>query len=157
MESFQSILTPVRAAYTAIERLHRCGDCWAARGVPPHITIAGPWPLSIALPMAELSKLAQDALGTRYQLSECGMLGDAVCLFPLDDSPLLTLRNRVLETVGTADSVDAHWRFHLTISRSHRLADVSRSLAPVLPLACELSRLHVVRVEGHGPVTLIPI
>jgi hypothetical protein len=115
MRRFQSILMPVAEA--AVGPFRHDGDWSRAQGVPTHMTIAGPWPLSLRLPAQALARLAAAIQGTRFVLGTVGTLGDAVCLFPEDDSELLRWRASILDGVGAPDAIDESWRLHLTVCR----------------------------------------
>jgi hypothetical protein len=140
-----------------VAKYRSAGDRWTTQGVPAHITIAGPWPLSQAMPTEHLARVVAAVTGTRYCLDRLGMLGDALCLFPSDVSPLLAVRVRVIEAVGAADAVTAAWRLHLTIARtqrSERIEEVRRGLGQFLPLSCELRDLCLARLLTSGHVTI---
>lgn len=79
---FQSILLPVREVDALVDGFRIEGDWSRELGIPAHITLAGPWPLSHELPRERLSALAAVARGTRYRLDFIDMLGDARLLVP---------------------------------------------------------------------------
>jgi hypothetical protein len=93
--SFQSILLPVREADAIIDGFRVEGDWSRQLGISAHLTLAGPWPLSHELPREGLAGLAAEARGTRYRLDRVNTLGDAICLLPQDDRPLLSWRARI--------------------------------------------------------------
>jgi hypothetical protein len=81
------------------------------------------------------------------------MLGDAVCLLPDDDRPLLNWRTRVLSAVGKPDAVSPAWRLHLTICRDEpgdRLVAVRNVVDHALPLDCEVRDLCIARMIEPG-------
>jgi hypothetical protein len=81
------------------------------------------------------------------------MLGDAVCLFPHDDRPLLKWRTQMLSAVGKPDAVSAAWRLHLTICRDEtgdRLTAVRKAVDHALPLNCEVRDLCIAQVVEPG-------
>jgi hypothetical protein len=130
------------------------GD-WSRRlGVPAHITLAGPWPISRSLPHETLAGLAAAARGTRYRLDSVGVLGDAICMFPGDERPLMQLRERLITAVGGVDAVDPSWRLHLTICRNQSrdsLKAVQKAVDSALPVSCVVRDLCVSRlVEGRS-------
>jgi hypothetical protein len=140
---------PVAEAEAVVEPFRRDGDWSRFHGVPSHITIAGPWPLSAEMPTGALEGLAAAIKGTRFELSSVGMLGDAVCLFPEDDGELLRWRASILRAVGTPDAVDGRWRPHLTVCRgsgSGTVAAVEAATAETLPIVCEARSLILVRM-----------
>jgi hypothetical protein len=151
--SFQSILLPVREADVVVDGFRAEGDWSRQLGIPAHLTLAGPWPLSHELPRERLAELAADARGTRYRLDHVETLGDAVRLLPQDDRPLLGWRARVLSVVGKPDAVSPAWRFHLTICRDesgHRLRAVRNAIDHALPLDCEVRDLCIARLIEPG-------
>jgi hypothetical protein len=151
--SFQSILVPVREADAIVDGFRAEGDWSRQLGIPAHLTLAGPWPLSDELPRESLEELAAEARGTRYRLDFVDMLGDAICLLPEDDRPLLSWRTRVLSAVGKSDAVNSAWRLHLTICRDeagNRLKPVRQAVEPALPLDCEVQDLYIARLIEPG-------
>jgi hypothetical protein len=150
MARLQSILIPVLEAEATVEPFRRAGDWSSARGVPTHMTIAGPWPLSVNLSVDALVALAAEARGLRFVLGEVGALGDAISLFPEDDEKLLSLRAAILDAVGTPDAVDENWRLHLTVCRGATpvlLAEVEASIGDTLPIACEVNGLLLAQMD----------
>jgi 2'-5' RNA ligase superfamily len=150
MPRFQSILIPVPEAEMAVEPFRREGDWSSAHGVPTHMTIAGPWPLSVSLPLDALVVLAAEARGLRFVLGEVGYLGDAISLFPEDDDKLLRLRAAFLDAVGTPDAIDENWRLHLTVCRGatpELRAEVEASIGDTLPIACEVNGLLLAQMD----------
>lgn len=156
MRRFQTILMPVAEAEAAVEPFRRDGDWSSAHGVPSHITIAGPWPLSLDLPTQALEGLAAAIRGTRFLLATVGTLGDAICLFPEDDGELSRWRASILNAVGTADAIDGSWRVHLTVCRgaSQDIATVEERIGDTLPIACEASGLVLAQMLGDSEVTM---
>lgn len=140
---FRSILLPVMEAEPLVDPFRQDGDWSRAHHVPAHMTIAGPWPLSVALPLDQLAAQAQQMAGHRYMLSTVAVLGDAVCLFPEDDGPLMRLRSRLLNLAGYPDALDDNWRLHLTVCRdaNTRVDEIRRALAASLPLPCTVRSL----------------
>jgi hypothetical protein len=61
--SFQSILLPVREADAIVDGFRVEGDWPRQHGIPAHLTLAGPWPLSHELPRERLAQLAAEAWG----------------------------------------------------------------------------------------------
>lgn len=151
--SIQSIWVPIPAIEPLIDRFRAEGDWSHAFGVPAHITLAGPWPLAAELPREALAEVAEEARGTRFSLGSVGMLGDAVCVFAVDERPLRELRDRLVAAAGRADALDHAWRPHLTVCREGSkmtLEAVREAVDPALPLECTvedlcLGRLQVVR------------
>lgn len=168
--SFQSIWVSVPAADGLVDGLRVEGDWARGLGVPAHVTLAGPWPLGVELPRDALAAVAVAARGTRFRLGSVGLLGDAVCLFPVDDKPLRELRAGVLATVtdavgeldeggrgGASDRLDASWRPHLTVARlgSPVTPDaVHEAVDPALPLDCAVGDLCLSRLEQGDRVTV---
>jgi hypothetical protein len=160
MPQFQSILIPVPDAEELVGQFRRSGDWSSAYGVPAHMTIAGPWPLSLPLPFEALEKLRVAIGGERYTLGSAGTLGDAICLFPDDDGALLRWRAKILETVGAADEVDEKWRIHLTVCRVGRdgtASAVEEAMGNALPLCCEVRGLLLAQLHGDSRVTIQPL
>lgn len=159
MPEFQSILMPVAEAEALVEPFRRAGDWSSTYGIPAHMTIAGPWPLSVDLPLEALGLLSAAIRGTQYVLGTVGALGNAICLFPNDDNALLRWRTNVLEAVGVADALDEQWRIHLTVSRgsSRGVSEIEEALGRVLPLSCEARGLLLVRMGGDSEVTVTPL
>lgn len=160
MPCFQSILMPVSEAERLVEPFRRDGDWSSAHGIPAHMTIAGPWPLSVRLPLQALRGLATAIHGTRYILSSVGILGDATCLFPEDDDALLRWRASILEAVGIADEVDEAWQIHLTVCRASNegtLARVEETVGKALPLSCEARGLLLAQMLSDSEVTVQPL
>lgn len=142
----QSVLLPVPAADPLVDRFRLQGDWSRVLGVPAHVTLAGPFPLSLKLPIERLAALARDAAGTRFRLSEIGRVGDATCLLVADQEPLAALRGEMLDAIGRARQVDASWTFHLTVSRgasATQEAALREALRPSLPLECEVEEIVV--------------
>lgn len=157
MRSFRSILLPVAEVEDLLGAFRRDGDWSSAHGVPPHITIAGPWPSSVRLPIRALEGLAAAIQGTRFVLGSVGTLGDAACLFPEDDGELLRWRASILGAVGTPDAVDGSWRVHLTVCRGasqDAVAAVEDRLAGALPIACEARGLLLAQMVDGSEVTI---
>ncbi len=154
---FQSILLPVREVDALVDGFRIEGDWSRELGIPAHITLAGPWPLSHELPRGRLSALAAAARGTRYRLDFIDMLGDAVCLFPSDDRPLQEWRSRLLDAIGAPDAVNPAWRLHLTICRDDSGDRVEAARAAVdhaLPLGCEVREVCIARLVEPGRATV---
>lgn len=140
-----------------VEPFRRAGDWSSAHGIPAHMTIAGPWPLSVRLPLEALGGLATAIDGTRYTLSTVGILGDAISLFPEDDAALLRWRASILEAVGTADAVDEKWRIHLTVCRGPNggtAGAVEEAMGKALPLDCEVRGLLLAQMRSDSEVTV---
>jgi hypothetical protein len=157
MSDFQSILIPVSEAEPLVQRFRRAGDWSSAHGVPAHMTIAGPWPLSLPLPLEALGNLRVAIAGAQYTLGFVGTLGDAICLFPENDGALLRWRAKILETVGTADELDEKWRIHLTVCRVGRERSgsaVLEAMGNALPLHCEVRGLLLAQMHGDSRVTI---
>jgi len=161
MEGFRSILLPVPEAEALVDPLRRAGDPWRERGVPAHMTIAGPWPLEVELPRDELAGLARELRGTRFELATAGMLGDALCLFPAEDAALLAWRERVLRAVGVPDRLDDGWRLHLTVRRYEaapaEVGEGASALERSLPIACTVGDLLIAEMDASGRVGLRPL
>ncbi|MBW8060261.1 MAG: 2'-5' RNA ligase family protein [Solirubrobacterales bacterium] len=150
---FQSILLPVPEVDALVDDFRVEGDWSRGLGVPAHLTLAGPWPLSQELPRKSLSALAVAARGTRYRLDFIDMLGDAICLFPCDDRPLQKWRTRVLSAVGKPDEVSPGWHLHLTICRDKsgdQLNAVREAVDHALPLHCEVRELCIAQLVEPG-------
>jgi len=155
MRRFQSILMPFPEAEAVVEPFRRDGDWSSAHGIPSHVTIAGPWPLSVELPIGALAGLGAAIEGTRLELPSVGVLGDAVCLFPEDDGELLRWRASILGAVGAPDTVDSNWRPHLTVCREAdrgTVAAVEAAAAEALPIACEARGLLLTRMLDESEV-----
>ncbi len=151
--SFQSILVPVREVDALVDGFRIEGDWSRKLGIPAHLTLAGPWPLSRELPRETLSALAVAARGTRYRLDFIDMMGDAICLFLRDERPLGKWRARVLNAVGESESVSPAWRLHLTICRDEsgdQLNAVRAAVDHALPLDCEVQELCIARLVEPG-------
>jgi hypothetical protein len=139
---------------------HYAGDWSSAHGIPAHITIAGPWPLSVSLPLEALGELGREMNGARLILDRIGTLGDALCLLPEDDSGLLRWRASVLEAVGLADSLYERWCPHLTVCRGPEdgTADaIQEALGEALPLDCEVRGLLLAQKLGDSAVRVRPL
>jgi 2'-5' RNA ligase superfamily len=160
MTRFQSILMPVAEAEPLVEPFRRAGDWSSAYGIPAHMTIAGPWPLSVPLPLPALGRLGVAIRGTRYTLGTVDTLGDAICLFPEDDSALMHWRAAILDTVNTVDELDEEWRIHLTVCRGSAGSGadtIKAALGKALPLRCEVAGLLLARMLGDAEVTVQPL
>jgi hypothetical protein len=158
--SFQSVLLPVAEAEPLVEPFRRVGDWSSAHGIPAHMTIAGPWPLSVSLPIEALSNLASAIRGARYTLSTVGTLGGAICLLPADDAVALRWRADILDAVGAPDEVDEQWRIHLTVCRGANRATVGKveqAIGRALPLSCEVRGLLVAQMLGDSQVSVRPL
>lgn len=156
----QSILIPSAEAEPIVAPFRRAGDWSSNHGVPAHLTVAGPWPLAVDLPLSALTDSCEAMLGERYVLDSVGMLGDAICLFAEDDAPLLRWRARILEIVGAPDRVDESWRIHLTVCRGLTQVaarDVRTAITRALPIACTVNELLLARMENDSLVTLRPM
>lgn len=157
---FQSILMPVADAEALVEPFRQAGDWSRAHGIPAHITVAGPWSPSVALPAGALRELAAAMQGRRFTLGVIGRLGEAICLFPQDDRELLRLRAGILETVGVADAIDDGWRLHLTVCRgpgAEGAGAVKETLSKALPIRCEVRGLLLAQLLGDCEVTVRPL
>lgn len=157
---FQSVLLAVAEAEALVRPFRRDGDWSSAHGVPAHVTLAGPWPLAVSLPIQTLGKLASMIRGTRYTLATVSTLEDAICLFPADDAAILDWRARILDAVGVPDETDQRWRPHLTICRSsdHAAVEtVEHTMNSLLPLPCQAQRLLVARMISDSQVTVRPL
>jgi hypothetical protein len=151
------VLLPVAEAEALVEPFRRAGDWSSAQGIPAHMTIAGPWPLSVSLPIEALARLASAIRGARYTLSTARILGDAICLFPADDAMALRWRANILDAVGAEDEVDEQWRIHLTVCRGANQATmgkVEQTIGPALPLSCEVRELLVAQLLGDSQVSV---
>jgi hypothetical protein len=151
---------PVTEAEALVEPFRQVGDWSSAHGIPAHMTIAGPWPLSVRLPLAALGGLAAAIHGTRYTLSSVGILGNAVSLFPEDDGALLRWRASILEAVGIADAIDEKWRLHLTVCRESNggtAGAVEEAMGKALPLDCEVRGLLLAQMLSDSEVTVRPL
>jgi hypothetical protein len=160
MPRFQSILIPVREAEALVEPFRRDGDWSSAHGVPAHMTIAGPWPLSLRLPLQALRGLGVAIVGERYTLESVGTLGGAICLFCEDDRALLRWRASILKAVGVPDGVDGQWRIHLTVCRGPRdepAGAVEEATGKALPLRCEVRGLLLAQMHSDSRVTVQPL
>jgi 2'-5' RNA ligase len=157
--SIRSVLLRVPAADPLVDRFRLAGD-WSRRlGVPAHITLAGPFPCSQALPMPLLAALAQRAAGIRFELAEVGRVGDATCLLVADERPLTRLRSELLDALGAAPRSEAALPLHLTIARGDSAAAevaLRQALEPHLPLACEVGEIAVAAL-CDGKLDLQPI
>jgi hypothetical protein len=157
MPGIQSVLMPVPEAEPIVGPFRHAGDWSSGHGIPAHLTIAGPWPLSTRIPLHPLRKLRSAMQGERYELGTVGTLGDALCLFPDDDRALLYWRERILSAVGASDDTDQSWRMHLTVSRGlapSAVRAVEASIRPALPLHCEIDRLLIAQRLPSSRVTL---
>lgn len=160
MPRFQSILIPVAGAEALVEPFRRAGDWSSAHGVPAHMTIAGPWPLSLRLPLQALRGLGVAIVGERYTLESVGALGGAICLFCEDDRALLRWRASILKAVGVPDGVDEQWRIHLTVCRGSRdwtAGRVEEAMGNALPLRCEVRGLLLAQMHSDSRVTVEPL
>lgn len=160
MSGFQSILIPAREAEPIVAPLRRGGDWSSGHGVPAHLTIAGPWSLAVELPRRALAETRAAMRGERFVLGAAGMLGDAICLFPEDDAPLLRWRARILELVGHPDRLDEDWRIHLTVGRGlpRRAArEAQASLEEALPVACAVDGLLLAQMREGSAATLLAL
>jgi hypothetical protein len=160
VDGFRSILLPVPEADDLVDTFRREGDWSHRHGVPAHLTLAGPFSLSVALPPRALGELASELRGTGYELTSVGLLGSAVCLFPADDAPFLEWREQALRAVDAVDRIDDEWRVHLTVGRfdasTLEIDRIVRSLEEELPIACEVGDLLIAEVHGDGRVSLRP-
>jgi hypothetical protein len=157
MRAFQSVLLPVSEAESLVDPFRREGDWSHVHGIPAHMTLAGPWPLSVEIAASDLARIAEAIEGEHYALSTVGMLGDSVCLFADDDAPLMRWRSRLLEIAGTPDRVDVDWRIHLTVCRGLRveqIAEVVRTLEPMLPFSCHVEGLLLAQMLSESEVTV---
>jgi hypothetical protein len=157
MPGIQSILIPVPEAEPLVGCFRRTGDWSSGHGIPAHLTIAGPWPLTTRLPIRPLRKLCSAIRGEHYKLGAIGTLGDAVCLFPDDDRALLRWRESILAAVGASDETSESWRIHLTVSRGlapPAARAVEASIVPALPLHCEIDGLLIAQRHPDSRVTL---
>jgi hypothetical protein len=157
MSAIQSILIPVPEAEPFVDSFRRTGDWSSAHGIPAHLTIAGPWPLTARLPTRTLRQICAAMQGERYELSALGTLGDALCLLPEDDRALLRWRESILAAVGMGDDSGESWRMHLTVSRGltpPAIRAIEASIVPVLPLHCEIDGLLLARRDSDSRITL---
>lgn len=157
MPAIQSILIPVPEAEPLVGSFRHSGDWSSGYGIPAHLTLAGPWPLSTRLPLEALRKLRAAMQGECYELGALGMLGDALCIFPGDDRALLDRRLSILAAVGAADDIDASWRMHVTVSRGlapAAMRAIEASIAPALPLRCAIDGLLIARRHPDSRITL---
>ncbi len=153
--AFQSIFVPVPEVEALIDPFRADGDWSRGLGVPAHVTVAGPWPLSRSLPRERPAELAAAARGTRFRLGSVGLLGEAVCLFLADERPLMEWRERLIAIVGEPDGVDPAWRLHLTVCRNSSpdsLKSVCEAVGQALPIECKVSDLCLVRLTESGHV-----
>ncbi|MGH2852844.1 MAG: 2'-5' RNA ligase family protein [Solirubrobacteraceae bacterium] len=154
------MLLPVAEAEVLVEPFRRVGDWSSPHGIPAHMTIAGPWPLSVSLPIEALSNLASAIRGAGYTLSTVGTLGDAICLFPPDDAGVLRWEADILDAVGAPDEVDEQWRIHLTVCRGANRATIEKveqAIGRALPLNCEVGGLLVAQMLSDSQVSVRPL
>jgi hypothetical protein len=157
MPGIQSILIPVPEAEPFVGSFRHVGDWSSGHGIPAHLTIAGPWPLTTRLPVNALRKLCSAIQGEQYKLGAIGALGDTVCLFPEDDRALLRWRDSILATVGADDDTDESWRIHLTVSRGltpSAMRAIEASIVSALPLHCEVNGLLIAQRHPDSHITL---
>jgi hypothetical protein len=155
--SFQSIWLPVREVDALVDEFRVDGDWSRQLGVPAHITLAGPWPISRTLPDAKLAELATAARGTRYRLNSVEVLGDAICMLPDDGRPLTQWRERLVAAVDGVDAADPSWRPHLTICRSasrDSLKAIRKAVNHALPVNCVVRDLRLSRLVEPGLVSV---
>jgi 2'-5' RNA ligase superfamily len=153
-------LIPVPEAEPLVSSFRRGGDWSSEHGIPAHLTLAGPRPLTTCIPEDRLGKLCAEIRGERYKLDTLGPLGDAVCLFPDDDRALLGWRGRILAAVGSDDETDESWRMHLTVGRGlapPAIGAVEASIGRALPLHCEIDRVLIAQRHAGSRVTLRPL
>jgi hypothetical protein len=144
--SLQSILIPVPEADPLVDGFRAEGDWSSKVGVPAHITLAGPFPLSEQLRMEPLAEVARRALGGSFTLDEFGRIGEATCLLLGDEESLRAVRGDLLATLGRPPDDDRAPRLHLTIARGNTEADVKtmrEKLEPSLPLRCTVRDILV--------------
>jgi hypothetical protein len=154
------VLLPVAEAEPLVKPFRRVGDWSSAHGIPAHMTIAGPWPLSVSLPIEALSNLASAIRGAHYTLTTIKTLGDAICLFPADDTVALRWRADILDAVGIPDGVDKQWRIHLTVCRGANrvtVGKVEQAIGRALPLSCEVGGLLVAQMLSDSQVSVRPL
>jgi hypothetical protein len=157
VDPFQSVLLPVPQAESLVDEFRRDGDWSREHGVAAHMTLAGPWALTVTVPRAALAALVSDLRGFRYELAQVGRLGDATCLFPDEAASLLPWRERLLDLVGVPDGVDGNWRIHLTVCRkldSAQAAAVEDALARLLPLECCAGDLVLATLLGPEEISI---
>ncbi len=134
-----------------VDRFRLDGD-WSRRlGIPAHITLVGPLPLSHPLPRGRLAELAAAADGVRFQLDSVDILGEAVCLLT-DDARSL---ERLAHTIGVEPARAS--RLHLTIRRDRfpgALAEVREALEPTLPISCRVRELCLSRLLTADQVSV---
>jgi hypothetical protein len=160
VSGFRSILIPAPEAEPIVAPSRQGGDWSSRHGVPAHLTIAGPWPLAVELPLQRLAGIRHAMHGERYVLDSVGALGDAICLFPRDGASLLRWRARILDAVGAPDQVDENWRIHLTVSRGASLAaarESETSIARALPIACVVGDLLLAEMRDGSLTSLRPL
>lgn len=155
----QSVLIQVPEADPLVDPFRLEGDWSRHLGVPAHITLAGPYPLSAELPKQVPARIAQRAKSIRFTLSGVGRVGDSTCLLVADEKPLAALRGEYLDAIGGEEQTDRTWKFHLTISRGASAAAESlirEALEPSLPLECEVGELSLATLRGEE-LTLVPV
>lgn len=141
-----------------VDHWRRSGDWSREVGVPAHVTLAGPFPISEELPFGPLAEMTRSARGTPFCLDEFGCLGDTACLLSSDEGPLLGIHEEAIEAIGQPHQRLDH-RLHLTITRGASEVDVGAMRAeiqPSLPLRCEVEDVLVAAYdEGH--LTLVSL
>jgi hypothetical protein len=156
----QSVILPASEVEPLVDGFRQAGD-WSRRlGVPAHITLAGPWPLEVELPVPALASIAVAMRGIVFRLSRIDLLGDALCLLADDDAPLLKLRAAVLAAIGVSDELDEQWRPHLTVfrhARPHDRRDICEAIGPQLPVDCEAASLRIARLVAPDRVDILTV
>jgi hypothetical protein len=96
-------------------------------------------------------------LRTTFSLDRIDVLGDAVCLLPVDQGPLQRWRDAILEVLDRPDGAEQPWHCHLTVCRGScaaQLAALKERLCPSLPLRCEVREVRMLDFPAAGRLSM---
>jgi hypothetical protein len=157
-----TLVAPVPEAEPLVAAWRARYDWAAARGVPAHITLLGPFlPPGRMAPdvVAQLDGLFADCAPFSFAFVDVRLIGEAVCLVPEPVAPFerLTslLQRRFPEAPRYGDALEGPV-YHLTVARRSSLLDNIRSeLLASLPLHAVVSEAHLLEQNGDADVRTV--
>jgi hypothetical protein len=160
-----TVVVPVPAAEEAVGRWRATHDRWAAKGVPAHVTVQGPFLPPERIDDRILTRVAAvlgRARARPFALAAVRRLPGVVYLAPASDEPFAHLTQLLArewpELPRYGGGIRNVGRYHLTVARTFSplaaLAAV-RAIRPFLPIVARPEEALLFAVEVDERVTLL--